>query len=239
MSTKEEKIEIRMVELGDLNASPTNPRKNFDQEKLRELKATRAAWPAAWAEVIRNLADKPLTGDGLRQLAKILVEVVATGHQIRRGVETRTGKTPAALLKAAKDDKDLRSLVWQLALGPGLGYDDVSLSTEAKVVFALASADWLKARKAAADAIRIRELVHEFVLRAEAKVILNCEAVTDVDCGAAEVLGSAGRYLRDYRGDLVVVRATREVKAVFNLTGAELQFADTEDDGVRLYGGKP
>ena len=153
MSTKEEKIEIRMVELGDLNASPTNPRKNFDQEKLRELKATRAAWPAAWAEVIRNLADKPLTGDGLRQLAKILVEVVATGHQIRRGVETRTGKTPAALLKAAKDDKDLRSLVWQLALGPGLGYDDVSLSTEAKVVFALASADWLKARKAAADAI--------------------------------------------------------------------------------------
>ena len=90
-----------------------------------------------------------------------------------------------------------------------------------------------------ADAFRIRELVHEFVLRAEAKVILNCEAVTDVDCGAAEVLGSAGRYLRDYRGDLVVVRATREVKAVFNLTGAELQFADTEDDGVRLYGGKP
>ena len=114
-------------------------------KRLVALSAVRAVWPTTWKMVVAKAAAPKLEGEHLRAFLGILVKTI-TDHRTTKGVKARAGAEPKELLKNAKNDADLRTLAWQMALGGGLDYDDVSLNDQAKMVFKHVGIDWAKMR---------------------------------------------------------------------------------------------
>ncbi len=88
------------------------------------------------------------------------------------------------------------------------------------------------------DAERVAAIIREFIRTGRTKVLFNATAVTALTASAARQLRDVTVKLREYGGDLVVVNPPYFVKRVFELSGTEFQIVETEDQAVRLFGGK-
>ncbi len=84
----------------------------------------------------------------------------------------------------------------------------------------------------------LRAIIREFIRTGRTKVLFNATAVTALTASAARQLRDVTVKLREYGGDLVVVNPPYFVKRVFELSGTEFQIVETEDQAVRLFGGK-
>lgn len=119
-------------------------------KRLVDLASVREVWPKTWPIAIDKLQDMPLTGDTLRGLVNVIVHDVIR-YPLDNEVRDRAGSKIEARLSAAKSDKELRRLLWDLALGIGLYPGNTTLTSAGLKVFRQAKVDWTAALKQTID----------------------------------------------------------------------------------------
>lgn len=119
-------------------------------KRLAELAAVRETWPAEWPKVIDKLQEAPLTGETLRVLVNVIVHDIVR-YPMDNEVKERTGAKIESQFTAAKSDKELRRLLWNLALGVGLYAGNTKLTRAGEKVFKLSKSDWTGTLQACVD----------------------------------------------------------------------------------------
>ncbi len=91
------------------------------------------------------------------------------------------------------------------------------------------------------DALKIKNLVGEYLKAGLVHVVLNLENVSHVHLAGLPVLGERAQRLREYGGDLKLVGLSPYLRHIFDLAGASplFDFCRTEEEASNRFCGVP